>query len=86
MLKRLGKKSRRTANQIKGDALENRTVRLFKNLGKWNVKKDITLTDKHGNRSQIDVSYGIWPFKTFIECKNYSKKSVPLRSVNHCLF
>ncbi len=40
--------ARRTENQIRGDELENRVLRLFKGLGKWNVKKNLTLVDKYG--------------------------------------
>jgi hypothetical protein len=63
----------------KGDRLEKRVVNLYKKLGKWNVKHDVTLVDKFGNRSQIDVVYGLF-FKKYIECKNYSG-SVPLEMV-----
>ena len=41
----------RTDKQLRGDELENRVVRLFKRLGKWNVKKDVTLIDKYGPTS-----------------------------------
>src|SRR5690606_34135698 len=58
---------------------ERRVVRLFKRLGKWNVKHDVTLIDKNGNRSQIDIVYGLF-FKTYVECKNYTNP-VPLKDV-----
>jgi len=64
----------------KGDALEIRVQNLCKRMGKWNVKRDLTLKDKNGNISQIDVRYGIF-FKTYIECKNYSSHPVPLSDV-----
>ena len=63
----------------KGDRLEKRIVNLYKKLGKWNVKHDVTLIDKFGNKSQIDVVYGLF-FKRYIECKNYSD-AVPLEMV-----
>ncbi|PRP80943.1 hypothetical protein PROFUN_11272 [Planoprotostelium fungivorum] len=65
--------------KAKGDALEKRVVRLYKNLGKRNVKRDVTLIDRFGNRSQIDVTYGYF-FKTYVECKNYTS-TVPLSDV-----
>lgn len=49
-------------------------------MGKWNVKRNLTLIDKFGNISQIDVRYGLF-FKKYIECKNYSGKPVPLEDV-----
>ena len=40
------------------------------------------LTDRFGNRSEIDVTYGRWPFRRYIECKAYSKNNpVPLQDV-----
>jgi len=72
--------SRARANKIKGDLLEKRVERLFKRLWKLNVKRDVTVTDKFGNKSQIDVMYGLF-FKTFIECKNYTGHLVPLEDV-----
>eukprot|EP01102_Stenamoeba_stenopodia_P020269 TRINITY_DN7836_c0_g1_i1.p1 TRINITY_DN7836_c0_g1~~TRINITY_DN7836_c0_g1_i1.p1 ORF type:complete len:189 (+),score=36.01 TRINITY_DN7836_c0_g1_i1:33-599(+) len=64
-----------------GDALEMRVESLYRRLGKWNVKRNITLRDPYGNLSQIDVVYGVI-FKRYIECKNYSKDHiVPLADV-----
>lgn len=48
------------ANKAKGDALEERVVRLFKRLGKWNVKRSVFLFDASGNKSEIDVRYDQW--------------------------
>lgn len=71
----------RTEAQIKGDALEKRVERLYNKLGKWNVKRNLILWDKYGNKSQIDVTYGYF-FKKYIECKNYSSGHlVPLDDV-----
>jgi hypothetical protein len=66
-------------NKVKGDQLEYRIVKLYKNLGKWNVRHDVTIVDKFGNKSQIDVTYGLF-FRKYIECKNYSGP-VPLEMV-----
>lgn len=65
----------------RGDQLEQRVVRLFRTMGKWNIKHNIVLKDKHGNRSQIDLVHGFGPWKTYVECKNYSSSSVPLDDV-----
>lgn len=37
--------------------------------------------DRFGNMSEIDVIAGIGPFRTYIECKNYSNTRVPLEDV-----
>ena len=69
-----------TSKQL-GDALEDRVVTMFRNLGKWRVRKDVKLYDSHGNLSQIDVVYGLL-FPTYVECKNYaSGKTVSLADV-----
>jgi len=65
--------------KAKGLALEIRVERIFKDLGKWNVRRDVKVTDRHGNHSQIDLVFGLFR-KTFVECKNY-KGSVPLADV-----
>lgn len=65
--------------KVKGDAFEMRVERLYKKLGKWNVKRNVILYDRFGNQSQIDLTYGYFR-KTYIECKNYSD-SVPLEMV-----
>jgi len=72
-------KQKKTSKQY-GDALELRVQRMYKRMGKWNVKRDVHLYDKFGNESQIDVVYGLF-FKTYVECKNYSSKPVPLSDV-----
>lgn len=65
----------------KGIKFEKKLSKLFQDLGKNNVKHNITLKDKHGNISQIDLVYGIF-FKNYIECKFYHKDhSVPLEDV-----
>lgn len=41
-----------------GKHLEERVARLYKKLGKKNVRKNVILVDQSGNRSEIDVCYG----------------------------
>jgi hypothetical protein len=41
--------------------------------GAWNVRRSACASEtRNGNMSEIDVIAGIGPFKTYIECKNYS--------------
>jgi hypothetical protein len=64
-----------------GDALEERVAALLRAEGRWRVRRDVRLTDRHGNLSQIDVAYG-WLAPTYVECKNYtSGKAVSLGDV-----
>ena len=69
--------------QVLGKALENRVANILINKGTWGVKQNVIIKDKFGNRSEIDVMYGYWPFKRYIECKAYHKsgKPVPLEDV-----
>jgi hypothetical protein len=63
----------------KGLSFEKRIVKMFKRLGYWNVKHNVTLRDKFGNISQIDLTFGF--FRTFyVECKAY-ENSVKLEEV-----
>jgi restriction endonuclease Mrr len=63
----------------KGLSFEKRIVKMFKRLGYWNVKHNVTLRDKFGNISQIDLTFGL--FRTFyVECKAY-ENSVKLEEV-----
>lgn len=68
-------------NRNRGLALEQRVVRLFQRRGAFNVRRSVRVRDKFGNMSEIDVIAGIGPFKTYIECKNYSNSRVPLEDV-----
>lgn len=68
-------------NRNRGLALEQRVVRLFQRRGAFNVRRSVRVRDKFGNMSEIDVIAGIGPFKTYIECKNYSNSRVPLDDV-----
>lgn len=64
-----------------GDELELRVAALLRRLGKRRVQHNVGLVDQFGNRSQIDVQYGLL-FKRYVECKNYtSGLSVPLSDV-----
>ena len=68
--------------QKRGRALEARVAKIARRSGKPAVQRNVFLTDRHGNRSEIDVAYGRWPFRRYIECKAYSKgNSVPLQDV-----
>eukprot|EP01138_Halocafeteria_seosinensis_P007593 gb/GECG01007761.1/.p1 GENE.gb/GECG01007761.1/~~gb/GECG01007761.1/.p1 ORF type:complete len:292 (+),score=21.96 gb/GECG01007761.1/:1-876(+) len=64
----------------KGDILEQRVLRILKNEGRSNIKNKLFLKDANGNRSEIDLCYGRL-FKTYVECKNYSGRPVPLHDV-----
>lgn len=63
----------------KGDQLEKRVEKILKRLGRWNIKRSVFIYDRFGNKSEIDLVYGIF-FKRYVECKNYSD-SVPLEMV-----
>jgi len=58
--------------QKKGLRFERRVEKCFKRLGYWNVKRDVVLVDRFRNRSQIDLTYGLF-WKTYVECKNYAE-------------
>ena len=64
----------------RGKALENRVARILRAEGRAGVRTNVTLVDSQGHRSEVDVMYGRW-FKTYIECKNYSSRPVPLQDV-----
>jgi hypothetical protein len=81
------KARRGQANREKGVALERRVARLLKKEGRYNVKRNVVLVDRHGNRSEIDVTFDRYPSwfpvatgRMYVECKNYSG-SVPLEDV-----
>ena len=76
---RAGGLGRHATAKAKGVSFENRVVRYFKGQGEWNVRRSVFLTDKHGNRSEIDVVFGALWWKRYVECKNYGVgHSVPL--------
>lgn len=65
----------------KGDALEIQVERILRREGRWRVRRNVELRDSHGNRSQIDVMYGLFR-RRYVECKNYSSEhKVPLDDV-----
>lgn len=82
---------RKQTTKEKGDSLERRVERLYRRLGKLNVKRNVALKDLNGNASQIDVRYGlIWryanradhrniSFRNFIYCRKY----VECKNYNH---
>ena len=52
--------------------MENRVVRAVKRgLSPYPVSRNVILVDPHGNRSEIDVVYGPWWWRTYVECKAY---------------
>ncbi|EGG16371.1 putative transmembrane protein [Cavenderia fasciculata] len=63
----------------KGMRFEERVATMLSNRLEANIKRNVTLIDKRGNRSEIDIVYGIF-FKTYVECKDYSVP-VPLKDV-----
>jgi hypothetical protein len=63
-----------------GHKFEERVANHFRNAGHWNVRQSVILTDRFGDKSEIDVVYGLF-WKRYIECKTYSSKLVPLSDV-----
>ncbi len=53
--------------------------RLLVASGAWRVRRNLVLVDGSGNRSQVDLSYGLLR-PVLVECKNYgaSGRPVPL--------
>lgn len=45
-----------------------------------NVRQSVILTDRFGDKSEIDIIYGLF-WKRYVECKTYSSKLVPLSDV-----
>ncbi|KAM9955896.1 hypothetical protein ACTFIW_002104 [Dictyostelium discoideum] len=74
-LKSLGKE-----NKKKGMNFEDRVARMLERKLCFNVQRNVILKDKHNNRSEIDIVYGIF-FKTYVECKCYDNSPVPLEDV-----
>jgi hypothetical protein len=72
-----------TSKEI-GTALELRVARALHRGGYRGVQRNLVLTDRHGNRSEIDVAYqdALWR-RRYIECKAYhgSGSSVGLEEV-----
>lgn len=75
--------------------MENRVANILKRRGKSHVKKNQILHDRFGNVSEIDIVYGRYDAelifsmnliplswqKTYVECKNYNGRPVPLSDV-----
>ena len=55
-----------------GNALELRVAHALRSGGYASVQRNVILTDRHGNRSEIDVVFrdGLWR-RSYIECKAY---------------
>jgi hypothetical protein len=64
----------------RGKQLEDRVARILNAEGRGKVTTNVILRDSFGNRSEIDVVCGRI-FKTYIECKNYSRRTIPLEDV-----
>jgi hypothetical protein len=71
-----------TTSKELGDVLELRVARIARLLGYRNIRRNILLIDKNGNKSEVDVVFGLF-FPIYVECKNYSKSgtSVGLEEV-----
>ncbi|RYE83315.1 MAG: hypothetical protein EOO65_04160 [Methanosarcinales archaeon] len=77
-----GRRESFATTRDKGQHLEGLVVRLLRAEGRSHVKQNVFLKDKHGNRSEIDVTCGWGPFKRYYECKNYAASMpVPLEDV-----
>ena len=48
-----------------------RVVRALARGGRTHIERNVILVDRHGNRSEIDVMFGPWWRRTFVECKAY---------------
>lgn len=70
----------RTSRDI-GNELESRVERMFRQSGQKNVKRNVILHDRYGNVSEVDLICGGRFRKTYVECKNYSGRPVPLSDV-----
>ena len=70
----------RKRNIARGKQLEDRVARILTAEGRGKVTTNVILRDHFGNRSEIDVVCGRI-FKTYIECKNYSRRTIPLEDV-----
>ncbi|MBI2129586.1 restriction endonuclease [Candidatus Woesearchaeota archaeon] len=58
--------------------------KLYKNLGKDNVQRNLLLADRtsnNGQRCQIDLAFDDWLAKRYVECKYYENTSVPFGDV-----
>ena len=71
-----------TTSKELGDVLELRVARIARLLGYRNIRRNVLLIDKNGNKSEVDVVFGLF-FPIYVECKNYSKSgtSVGLEEV-----
>eukprot|EP00939_MAST-03C_sp_MAST-3C-sp1_P001206 g1206.t1 len=63
-----------------GNRFEERVTKMFRMLGKKNIRRNVLLADSRGHRSEIDITFGR-VVKTYVECKFYSSQPVPLKDV-----
>lgn len=52
----------------------------FRRAMRINVRQSVILTDRFGDKSEIDIIHGLF-WKRYVECKTYSSKLVPLSDV-----
>lgn len=80
--KKRSRTNQKRSQQI-GAAFENRIASLLQRQGYGStVQTNVLLRDRHNNLSEIDVTYGRWPFKRYVECKAYRRdRPVPLSDV-----
>jgi hypothetical protein len=75
------KKVKSKTSKEKGNELEDRVAEILRTEGRSNIRKNVMVSDKHGNRSEIDVMCGIFIRRCY-ECKNYGPgHTVPLEDV-----
>lgn len=58
--------------------------KLYRNLGKDNVQRNLLLADRtsnNGQRCQIDLAFDDWLAKRYVECKYYENTSIPSSDV-----
>jgi hypothetical protein len=78
---------RAKTTKAKGIALEKRVLAMYERFGKSNLQRSVFLKDSRGNRSEIDVVFGRFWWKRYVECKNYSPDHpVPLEVMNCAWF
>ncbi|OGM02092.1 hypothetical protein A3K72_00065 [Candidatus Woesearchaeota archaeon RBG_13_36_6] len=83
----MARDGRKTNTTTKGRKLEVYVEQLFKDLGKWFVKRNVyysfrsVLRDRVVRRVQVDVQYYDLYGKTIVECKHYDVWRVSAQAV-----
>ncbi len=54
-----------------GDILEERIARILSWEGRLKIRRNVHLTDRFGNRSEVDVLWGLF-VRHAVECKHYA--------------